>query len=127
VAAAAARNPTIGGSLIGTNDYGLNAQTAAQFGTMYGALLDEWHSQMPTIGFIGMSPLARTTETANPSGGTLGDYRTAMQTAFSSRVWATFVDGSGVITNTATQTADGLHPNPTGTALVEAAWLAALP
>lgn len=98
---------------IGTNDYGLNKWTAANFGTAYAALLDDLHTALPSATIFCQTPLLRTTETANGSGSTLGDYRTQIATAVSTRTgYATLVDGTAIMTTASL--ADGVHPTTAG-------------
>lgn len=107
---------------IGTNDYALNKWSAASFGTAYAALLDDLHTALPDLEIFAQSPLVRSTETANGSGSTLGDYRSQIETACSSRAWATYVDGSAILTTGDLD--DGVHPTTAGHALYAAAVLA---
>lgn len=110
---------------IGTNDYGLNKWTAAAFGTAYAALLDDLHAALPSATIFAQTPLLRTTETANGSGSTLGDYRTAIATAVSTRTaYATLVDGTAIMTTASL--ADGVHPTTAGHALYASAVIAEL-
>lgn len=104
---------------IGTNDYGLNKWSAASFGTAYAALLDDLHTALPSATIFAQTPLLRTTETANGSGSTLGNYRTQITTAVSTRTaYCTLVDGTAIMT-TASLT-DGVHPSSAGHALYAA-------
>lgn len=98
---------------IGTNDYGLNKWSAASFGTAYAALLDDIHTALPSTTIFAQTPIVRTTETANGSGSTLGDYRSQISTAVSTRTsYCTLVDGTAIMT-TASLT-DGVHPGTAG-------------
>ena len=98
---------------IGTNDYGLNKWTAANFGTAYAALLDDLHTALPSATIFCQTPLLRTTETANGSGSTMGDYRTQISTAVSTRTaYATLVDGTTIMTTASL--VDGVHPTTAG-------------
>ena len=125
VAAIAAYSPSSIWLAIGTNDYGLNKWSAASFGTAYAALLDDLHTALPSATIYCQTPLLRTTETANGSGSTLGDYRTQIGTAVSTRTaYATLVDGTAFMTTASML--DGLHPNTAGHALYGAAVIAAL-
>ena len=105
-------------SLIGTNDYGgtsAGEQSAADFGADYGALLDDLHTARPSMAVYVMSPIPRTTETANSFGNTLSQYRTQAQTVCAARSWCTFIDGSAVTGfNTGTDLYDVVHPNDSG-------------
>lgn len=110
---------------IGTNDYGLNRWAAAAFGTAYAAFLDDLHAALPSATIYCQTPILRTTETANGSGSTLGDYRTQIGTAQSTRsAYATLVDGTAFMT-TASLT-DGVHPSTAGHALYATAVTTAL-
>lgn len=105
---------------IGTNDYGLNKWTAASFGTAYAALLDDLHTALPSATIYCQTPITRTTETANAGGSTLGNYRTQIATAQSTRSgYATLVDGSAILTSL--DLADGIHPTTAGHAKYYAA------
>lgn len=108
-----AYSPSIIWLAIGTNDYGLNKWSAASFGTAYAALLDDIHTALPSAAIYCQSPIVRTTETANGSGSTLGDYRTQISNAASARSgYCTYCDGSAyMLTSDLT---DGVHPNTTG-------------
>lgn len=111
---------------IGTNDYGLASagvpdQTAANFGTQYAALLDAINALDADIDVFCLTPLQRTTETANANGDTLGAYRTQIATAVSTRTaFATLIDGTTqldnttALLNTGTDLADAVHPNDGG-------------
>ena len=110
---------------IGTNDYGLNKWTAASFGTAYAGLLDEIHAQDPLAIVYCQTPIVRTSEAANGSGSTLGDYRTAIQDAVSTRrPWAIGVDGPSFLTTASLD--DGVHPTTAGHVLYAAAVRAVL-
>lgn len=101
---------------IGTNDYGLNKWGAAAFGTAYASLLDALHTALPSAVIYAQTPILRTTETANGSGSTLGNYRTQIASAVSTRTaYATLVDGTSFMTTASLD--DGLHPNTAGHAL----------
>jgi hypothetical protein len=59
------------------------------------------------------TPLVRSVESANGSGSTLGDYRTQIATAVSSRTaFATLVDGTAILTTADLD--DGVHPTTAG-------------
>lgn len=101
---------------IGTNDYGLNKWSAAAFGAAYAALLDGLHAALPSATIYCQSPILRSTETANGSGSTMGNYRTQISTAASARSgYCTFVDGTAFMTTGSL--ADGVHPTSAGHAL----------
>jgi lysophospholipase L1-like esterase len=104
---------------IGTNDYGLNKWTAANFQTAYAALLDDLHAALPSALIYAQTPLVRTTETANSLGDTLGAYRTAISNAVSTRTaYTTLVDGTAILTTG--DLADGVHPTTAGHAIYAA-------
>lgn len=116
----ASYSPSIIWLAIGTNDYGLNKWTAANFGTAYAALLDDLHTALPSATIYCQTPLVRSTETANGSGSTLGNYRTQISTAQSTRsAYAVLVDGSAILTTGDLD--DGVHPTTEGHALYYAA------
>lgn len=106
-------NPSVVWLAIGTNDYGLNKWAASAFGTAYAAVLDKLHAAMPSVVIYAQTPLLRTTETANGSGSTLGNYRTQIATAVSTRTgFATLVDGTAIMTTASL--VDGVHPTTAG-------------
>lgn len=112
VARLASHNPSIIWLAIGTNDYGLNKWSATAFGTGLAATLDDLHAASPSTAIRCQSPITRTTETANGSGSTLGDYRTQISNAASARSsYCTYVDGTAW--SIALDT-DGLHPTTAG-------------
>lgn len=104
--------PTVGVWLaIGLNDYQLETQSAADFGVAYADLLDKLHTDLPAATIYCQTPITKTSEAANTFGDTLGDYRTAIATAQSSRsAYCTLVDG----TAWTIALADGVHPNVAG-------------
>lgn len=113
VAKIEAYNPSGLWMAIGTNDYGLNLWTAANFGTAYAATLDALHAAMPDLHIYCQTPILRLVETANGLGSTLGDYRTAIATAVSTRTaFCELVDGTTFMT--LADIPDGVHPNSTG-------------
>lgn len=98
---------------IGTNDYGLNKWSATTFGAAYAALLDAVHSAVPDLPIICQTPILRDSETANGSGSTLGDYRSQISSAVSSRSsYCTLIDGAGILTTADLD--DGVHPTIAG-------------
>jgi lysophospholipase L1-like esterase len=114
VARFARANPTDIWITIGTNDYGLNLWTAANFGTQYAALVDLIHATMPNVKIWCQTPISRGTETANGLGSTLPDYRSQISTAVSSRTaYCTLVDGTSTIA-ASDLSGDGIHPNSVG-------------
>lgn len=125
-ATVAAYNPSVLWMAIGTNDYGLNAWSAAVFGVAYADLLDKLHAAMPSLVIYCQTPLLRVTETANGSGSTMGDYRTQISTAVGTRTgYCTLVDGTAFMT-TASLDVDGIHPTTAGHALYASAVRTAL-
>lgn len=106
-------NPDILYMHIGTNDYGIELCSAADFETYYGDVLDALNAAYSSLVIYCQTPLVRSDETANTFGDTLDDYRTAISNAVSTRTsFATLVDGSSIITTDDLD--DGTHPNSTG-------------
>lgn len=97
---------------IGTNDYGLNKWNAANFGTAYAATIDDLHTALPNARIICQTPIVRSSEGANGSGNTLGDYRTQISNICGARDWAELIDGSVFLTTG--NLADGVHPSTAG-------------
>lgn len=109
------QNPDAFLGTLGTNDYFAASWTAAAFGTAYAAFLDDLHAARPGMPVYLLSPIPRTTETANGVGSTLGNYRTQVQTVCAARSYCTFIDGSAVTGfNTGTDLFDVVHPNSSG-------------
>lgn len=107
---------------IGTNDYGLEAESAANFGTAYADLLDKLHTALPSATIYCQTPIQRGTETANGFGNTLGDYRTQIATAVSTRTaYCTLVDGTAAAFPQLVDLDDGTHPTTAGHAKYAAA------
>ncbi len=103
---------------IGTNDYGLETQSAANFGVAYADLLDKLHAVLGNATIYCMSPIGRSSEVANSFGDTLGAYRTAINSAASSRDYCTYILGTDILPYSAPNfAADGLHPNTAGHAV----------
>jgi lysophospholipase L1-like esterase len=97
----------------GTNDYGIPLQSAANFGTAYAALLDAIHVALPGAVIYCQSPTVRTSEPENSYGNTLGDYRTQISTAQSSRSsYATYINGASIVTTS--ELYDDVHLNNAG-------------
>lgn len=121
-------NPSSFWLAIGTNDYGIGGGlwSAADFGTAYGALLDDLNTALPSLTIFAQTPIVRTDESANANfSDTLGDYRSAIATAVSTRTgFTTLVDGTAFLTTG--DLADGVHPTSTGHDLYAAAVLAEL-
>ena len=110
---------------IGTNDYGLNLWSAASFGTAYAALLDDLHTALPAMTIFCQTPTIRTAETANSFGNTLGDYRSQISTAVSTRTgFATLVNGYTILTTGDLD--DAVHPSTAGHVKIAAAERAVL-
>lgn len=96
---------------LGTNDYGLNAQSAAGFGTQYASLLDALHTALPGVTIYCQKPIPRTTETANTFGNTLDNYRSQIVTAVSTR---TGFSKLVTLVLTTADLSDGVHPTTAG-------------
>jgi len=98
---------------IGTNDYGLELWSAADFGTAYADLLVKLHAVLPSAVIYAQTPIDRTVETEIEAGfGALGDYRTAIATAVSGKeAYCTLVDGSAW---TIELDGSGVHPTTVG-------------
>ena len=110
---------------VGTNDYGLNLWSAASFGTAYAALLDDLHTALPSMSIFCQTPTIRTSEAANSFGNTLGNYRTQISTAVSTRTgYATLVDGYTILTTGDLD--DAVHPSTSGHVKIAAAVRAVL-
>lgn len=125
VAKVVAYSPTIIWLAIGTNDYGLNKWSAASFGTAYAALLDDLNTALPAATIYCQTPIVRNSEVANGSGSTLGNYRTEISTAVSTRTaFCVFVDGTTFMTTASLL--DGVHPSTAGHALYADAVIAEL-
>jgi len=102
--------PTVGVWLaIGLNDYHLETQSAADFGTAYADLLDKLHTDLPTATIYCQLPITKTSEVANTFGDTLDDYRAAITTAQLSRVAYAVLVPEWTVT-----LADGIHPTIAG-------------
>ena len=96
---------------IGTNDYGLNKWSPADFGVAYAALIDGLTAAISGLQIYTQTPLTRTTETANTFSATLGDYRTQISTIAASRS-VTIVDGPQILSTGDLD--DDLHPSTAG-------------
>jgi lysophospholipase L1-like esterase len=113
VAILTALAPTRIVNTLGTNDYGLSAQSAANFQTSYAALNDAIHAALPSAQIFAVTPLSRVSETSpNSFSNTLADYRTAVTAAAAGKSWVTVVDGTSFMTTA--EMADGLHPTTHG-------------
>lgn len=107
---------------IGTNDYGGpggGAWSAASFQAAYADLLDKIHAMDAGAVVYAQSPIVRTVETANSFGSTMADYRAAVSTSCSGRAWATYVDGTTLMTSGGLS-GDGVHPTTAGHATIKA-------
>lgn len=103
---------------IGTNDYGLAPWNAADFGSACATLMDDLHTALPSMQIDMVSPIYRTTETANAMGSTLQNYRDQLATIAAARpTFITFHDGTRLL-SLATDFKDGLHPNGVGHGLL---------
>jgi lysophospholipase L1-like esterase len=118
VAKLAAVSPTSIWLAIGTNDYALNKQSAANFETMYAALLADLVVALPSTKIYCASPVHRTSEVANTFGDTTGDYRTAISNAVTTTADAdvTYVDTSAWLVDGDLD--DGVHPTTAGHAIM---------
>jgi hypothetical protein len=77
-------------------------------------LLDDLHAALPALTIYCQTPIPRSSEVANASGSTLGDYRTQIATAQSTRSsYCTLVNGSTFLTYP-TNYADTVHPDTAG-------------
>lgn len=92
-----AAQPNVIWIAIGTNDYGLNKWSAADFGQAYGKFLDQLHAKLPATKIYAQSPLVRLDEGANNFGNTLSDYRQVIANNCNSRSWVTFIDGQKIV------------------------------
>lgn len=111
-----------------TNDYGLNAQSAANYATNLGAFLDDLKVAVPGLQvrlFSAISRIAPASEAINGSGNTLGDYRTAQSGLTSGRAWVTYTSGAAAV-DAGNHDADGIHVTTAGSAQLGAAMLAIL-
>jgi hypothetical protein len=100
---------------IGHKDYGRNLWTAANFGTAYAALLDDLHTSLPALTIFCVTPTSAATETANGLGSTLGNYRTQITTAVSTRTsYCTLIDGTTILTSSNRDAVGGVYPDSNG-------------
>lgn len=117
--------PSIIWMAIGTNDYGISKWSAANFGAAYAAVLDDLHTALPSAVIYCQTPLLRTSEGGNTFGDTLGNYRTQIATAQSTRSsYATLVDGTAIMTTASL--IDAVHPGTAGHELFADAIIAEL-
>lgn len=120
VAKVVSANPTILWIAIGTNDHGLQTSSAADFGSDYAALLDALHTALPSLVIYCQTPIVRSDESANSYGNTLGDYRSQISTAVSTRTgYCTLVDGTTLVSSGDLD--DGTHPTDAGHGIYYAA------
>lgn len=98
----------------GTNDWGYNLWTAANFGIAYAALLDAIVAAFPSIKVYCMSPIVRQNEAVpNGLGSTLPNYRTEISNAAAARpTFCTYVDGAPIYV--LADLPDGIHPSDDG-------------
>lgn len=102
---------------LGTNDYGLNKWAViADFQTAYSNFLIAINTALPTCRIIVQTPLSRTTETANGSGLTLAQFRTAITNACSGKSYVQLVNGTTLLTTSDLD--DGVHPTTAGHAIL---------
>jgi len=97
---------------LGTNDYGYVQTTAATFQSAYAALNDAIHAALPSATILAVTPISRSTETANTAGSNLPAFRTAINNAKSGKSWVTVVDGTAFMTTS--YLTDGVHPGTYG-------------
>ena len=115
---------------LGRNDWfgtGSGTQSAADYQTMVGAWLDDFHAASPMTTIWAMSTTLESTAqeaATNSFGSLLSAYRTGMQTACSARSgFCNFIDGTTVPGWSQTASlADGIHPNAIGSYQI-ATWL----
>jgi lysophospholipase L1-like esterase len=120
VAKVVSANPATLWMAIGTNDYGIPTTNAADFGSDYAALLDALHTALPSLVIYCQTPIVRTSEAANSFGNTLGDYRSQISTAVSTRTaYCTLVDGTALITTSNLD--EGVHPTDAGHSIMYSA------
>lgn len=101
-----------------TNDYGLGAQSAANYATNLGAFLDDLKVAVPGLTVILLGAIARVApaaETANGFGDTLDAYRTAASGLTSGRAWVTYANEKNVVT-VGNYYSDGIHLQTAGAA-----------
>lgn len=125
---AAMLNGTNGNTLIWetmTNDYGLDAQTTANYASNLGAFLDDLKAAVPNlqVKILGaISRISPAAETANGFGSTLDAYRAAGSGLTSGRSWAKYINDKYIVTSGNYYT-DGIHPATAGlTQLGYALW-----
>jgi lysophospholipase L1-like esterase len=130
IAALAQTQPTAVLFALGRNDWygtGEGTQSAADYQTMAGAWLDDFHAASPMTTIWAMSTTLESVlqeAATNSFGSLLSAYRTAMSAACSARsTWCNFIDGTTVTGwSQTTSLADGIHPNAIGSYQI-ATWL----
>lgn len=120
-------NGTVSNTLwiqLGTNDYGASVIPVTNFQTYYGNLLDALHIASPNTVVICQSPIQRISPSTEASNGygTLGAYRTAINTVASARSsYCTYVEGAAAaIVSNANMYSDGIHLTTAGDAQYKA-------
>jgi len=101
-----------------TNDYGLAAQSAANYATNLGAFLDDLKAAVPSLQVKLLGAITRISpaaETANGFGNTLDDYRSAAAGLVSGRSWVKYINNKNAVTS-ANHHADGIHVVTAGAA-----------
>src|SRR5690606_8856675 len=79
---------------LGTNDYGLDRWSAAEFGAALATWLDELHAALPGVHVVIQSPTPRTDE-SGLNDDDLPAFRAQMEAVADARTeWTTYVDGS---------------------------------
>lgn len=95
----------------GRNDWANNHWSAASFGTAYATLLDDIHTDDPTIVIYAQTPIVQANESANSFGNTLGNYRTQVSNVCTARSsYCTLYDGTTILTLSDLYS-DGVHPS----------------
>jgi len=111
------------------NDWGRPAQSSASFATQLVTLFDSLHASLPNLKIYlqTATTLVAPSSEADTGNGTLGAYRTAAAAVVTARSgWSTppsTVDGTSFVTlvSGTDYYTDGLHPNASGHAKIEAA------
>lgn len=119
------QSPSIIWLAIGTNDYGLQRWSSADFGAAYADLLTQINALIPGATIYAQTPILRTSEGELHAGwGTLGAYRTAIADAAAGKTYVTIVDGTTILE--LADLDDDKHPTSTGHAKYAAAVKAVL-
>lgn len=111
-----------------TNDYGLDAQSSANYATNLGAFLDDLKVAVPNLEvkiFGAIKRIAPAAETANGFGNTLDDYRSAAAGLISGRSWVKWINNKYAV-DTANIYADGIHVTTAGSAQLGYSYFGAL-